>query len=85
MRWLRRVDRLGREKVDEAEAIFDLYRTVASGGATKIDAMMDSARDRALLKIFAPDDQTDRAISRRRKSMAAALALAAAAKAARQG
>ena len=83
VRWLRRVDRDGRDKVDEAEAIFDLYRTVATGGATKLDAMMDSARDRTLLKIFAPDDQTDRAVSRRRKGVASALALAAASKAAR--
>lgn len=83
VRWLRKVDKHGREKVDEAEAIFDLYRTVVDGGATKLDDVMDSARDRALLKIFAPEDQVDRAVNKRRKGMKAALALAAAAKAAR--
>lgn len=81
--WLRKVDKHGREKVDEAEAIFDLYRTVADGGTVKLDEMMDNARDRALLAIFAPDDQTDKQLNKRRKTMRTAMAMAQAAKAAR--
>ena len=50
--WLRKIEKHGREKVEEAEAIFDLYRSVADGGAVKLDEMMDSARDRALLAVF---------------------------------
>lgn len=81
--WLRKIEKHGREKVDEAEAIFDLYRSVADGGAVKLDEMMDSARDRALLAVFAPDDQTDKQLNKRRKTMRAAMAMAQAAKAAR--
>nr|WP_246346481.1 GapR family DNA-binding domain-containing protein [Sphingomonas endophytica] len=82
-RWLRKIDKHGREKVDEAEAIFDLYRSVVGGGEDGFDAMMDSARDRALLAMFAPDDQVEKKLDASRKSMQRALALAAGAKAAR--
>lgn len=84
IRWLMKVDKHGREKVDEAEAIFDLYRSVADGGAVKLDEMMNDARDRALLAIFAPQDQADAQLSKRRKTMNNALAMAKAAKQARQ-
>ncbi len=81
--WLCKIDKHGREKVDEAEAIFDLYRSVADGGAVKLDEMMDSARDRALLAIFAPEDQSETKLNKRRQTMRSALAMAQAAKAAR--
>lgn len=81
--WLCKIDKHGRDKVDEAEAIFDLYRSVADGGAVKLDEMMDNARDRALLAIFAPDDQTEKKLNKRRQTMRSALAMAQAAKAAR--
>lgn len=81
--WLRKIDKHGREKVDEAEAIFDLYRSVVQGGAVKLDEIMTDARDRALLAVFAPEDQVDRKLDARRKRMTTALALAAAAKQAR--
>ena len=83
-RWLRKIDKHGREKVDEAEAIFDLYRSTVNGGEAQLDAMMDSARDRALLAMFAPDDQVEKKLNASRKKMKTALALAGAAKAARQ-
>lgn len=83
IRWLRKIDKHGREKVDEAEAIFDLYRTVVDGGPVTLDEVMDSARDRALLAIFAPDDQVEKKLSKRRQAMKTALAMAAAAKQAR--
>lgn len=57
VRWLEKVEKHGRDVMDEAEAIFDLYRTVADGNGKDFDEIMDDARDRALLKIFAPDDQ----------------------------
>lgn len=82
--WLCKIDKHGREKVDEAEAIFDLYRSVADGGAVKLDEMMDNARDRALLAIFAPEDQTEKKLNKRRQTMRSALAMAQAAKAARE-
>ena len=81
--WLRKIDKHGRDKVEEAEAIFDLYRSVVQGGTIKLDEMMDSARDRALLAQFAGTDQVDRKLDARRKRMSTALALAAAAKQAR--
>lgn len=85
IRWLLKIDKHGREKVDEAEAIFDLYRSVADGGAVKLDEMMNDARDRALLAVFAPQDQAEDQLSKRRKSMKMSLALSRAAKEARQG
>jgi uncharacterized protein (UPF0335 family) len=57
VRWLEKVDKHGRDVMDEAEAIYDLYRSVHDGQGQDFDAMMDDARDRALLKVFAPDDQ----------------------------
>jgi uncharacterized protein (UPF0335 family) len=80
VRWLRKLDKHGREKMDEAEAIFDLYRSVVDGGAVNLDAVMTEARDRALLKIFAPDDQMDANLNKRRKSARTAATLARAAR-----
>lgn len=82
VRWLRKIDKHGRAKVDEAEAIYDLYRSVVDGGAVKLDEVMTEARDRALLAIFAPDDQVEKKLDKSRQRMKAALALAAASKAA---
>lgn len=84
VRWLQKIDKHGREQVDEAEAIFDLYRQVVDGGARDFGSMMDSARDRAILKQFAGDDQTAPQINQRTKKMREALAMAQAAKQARQ-
>lgn len=84
VRWSEDVDKHGREKVDEAEAIFDLYRQVCDGGAVPFDDMMDTARDRALLKMFAGADQVEPKINTRTKRMQEALAMARAAKQARE-
>lgn len=81
--WLRKIDKDGREKVDEAEAIFDLYRSVVDGKASSLDDLMNDARDRALLKIFAPDDQVDAKLSERTKKAKIAVVMALAAKVAR--
>lgn len=83
VRWLQKIDKHGRQTVDEAEAIFDLYRSVVDGGATSLDDMMNDARDRALLKIFAPKDQASEKLNQRTKKARDAIALAQAAKAAR--
>lgn len=83
-RWLRKIDKHGREKVDEAEEIFDLYRTVVDGGASTIADALDTERDRKLLSIFAPDDQDEKKLNARRRSMKTALAMARAAQQARQ-
>lgn len=83
VRWLQKIDKHGREKVDEAEAIFDLYRQTVEGRAKGFGEMMDSARDRALLAIFAPTDQVDAKVNQRTKKMRDAVAMARAAKAAR--
>lgn len=82
-RWIRKIEKHGREKVDDAEAIWDLYRTVYDGAETGFDKMMDSARDRALLAIFAPEDQLEKKLNASQKTMQRALALAAGARAAR--
>ncbi|AKM09865.1 GapR family DNA-binding domain-containing protein [Croceicoccus naphthovorans] len=58
VRWQEECEKHGREVVDEAEALFDLYRMVADGQGLAFDEMMDDARDRALVKMFAGEDQT---------------------------
>lgn len=86
VRWLRKIDKHGREKMDEAEAIYDLYRSAIDGKDVKFGEIMDSARDRALLAVFAggDDDQVADAVHKRRKGVAAAVALAKAAREARK-
>lgn len=84
VRWLRKIDKHGRDRVDEAEAIFDLYRQTVDGGGASLDDMMNDARDRALLQIFAPTDQVDAKVNQRTRKMRDAVAMARAAKAARQ-
>ena len=84
VRWLIKVDKHGRPAMEEAEAIFDLYRSVVDGGVANFDEMMDSARDRALLKIFAPDDQVAPKLTKRVKAAQTAAAMARAARAAEQ-
>jgi uncharacterized protein (UPF0335 family) len=84
VRWLMKVDKHGRDKMEEAEAIFDLYRSVVGGGAVSFDDMMDDARDRALLKIFAPDDQVTPKLTNRVKAARTAAVMAHAARAAEQ-
>lgn len=81
--WLRKIDKDGRDQVDEAEAIFDLYRSVVDGKASSLDDMMNDARDRALLKIFAPVDQVGPKLSDRTRKAKDALLMAQAAKHAR--
>ena len=58
VRWIEKVEKNGREAMDEVEALYELYRTTWDGGGLDFDEIMDDARDRALLKIFAGDDQT---------------------------
>ncbi len=75
--WLDKVDKHGRAEMEEAEAIFELYRAVADGGAKDFDEIMTDARDRALLKIFAPDDQMKpKALTKKQKLAAEAVAYA---------
>lgn len=83
VRWAEDCEKNGRDTMDEAEAIFDLYRQVVDGRAVGFEEMMNDARDRALLKQFAPDDQVTPQINQRTKRMREALAMAAAAKKAR--
>ena len=45
VRWLVKIDKHGRGKVDEAEAIFDLYRQVADPEAKPLSAMMPDERE----------------------------------------
>ena len=80
--WLRRVDKHGRAAMDDAEAVFDLYRSVVDAPPGSIDDMMTEARDKALLKLFAPDDQVEVKLSARAKKVKEALALSKAARAA---
>lgn len=83
VRWLRRVEKHGRAAMDDAEALFDLYRSVVDGKVDNFDAMMNDARDRALLKQFAPDDQITPKLSKRTAAAQTAAAMARAAKMAR--
>lgn len=86
VRWIEKVEDLGRDEMDEAEALYDLYRSVYDGGAQDFDAMMDDARDRALLKIFAPDDQSKPpAPTRKQRAVNDALAAAQCSRAMRGG
>lgn len=78
VRWIEKVEKHGRDVMDESEALYDLYRSTWDGGGVDFDALMDDARDRALLKMFAPDDQTTPAgPTRKQKAVADALAAAA--------
>jgi uncharacterized protein (UPF0335 family) len=83
VRWLEDVEKNGRDEMDTAEAIFDLYREVVEGGGQSFDDMMSEARDKALLKIFAPVDQVEAKVNARTQKMRNAIAMAKAAKAAR--
>lgn len=77
VRWQEDCEDKGRAVVDEAEALFDLYRSVADGGGKDFDEMMDDARDRALLKIFAPEDQSaPKAPTRKQRALSDAIAAA---------
>lgn len=75
--WLRKIEKHGRDKVDEAEAVFDLYRQVADGGTSKLDEMMSQARDKALVAMFVPDADggLEEKLSARRKAASRALSL----------
>lgn len=78
VRWLEKVDKHGRDTMDEAEALYDLYRQVVDGKGKAFDEIMDDARDRALLKIFAPDDQlAPKAPTAKQRQVSDALAYAA--------
>ena len=84
VRWLRRIDKHGRFAVDEAEAIFDLYRHAADPSAKPLSAMMPDERDQALLRLFAPaGDAAGETMTRRMQSMRASVAMARAASQAR--
>lgn len=56
-RRLMKIDKLGRDKVLEDESLWESYRDVVEGKGKDFDDMMDDARDRALLKIFAPNPE----------------------------
>lgn len=87
VRWQEDVEDKGRDVVDEGEALYELYRSVVDGEGQNLDEIMGGARDRALLKIFAPDDHQDVRSTPTRKQQAvnSALAMAAANKAMRGG
>lgn len=77
IRWQEKVEDLGREIVDEQEAMFELYRSVADGAGVNLDELMSEARDRALLKQFAPDDQlSPKPPTKKQKAASDALAMA---------
>lgn len=77
VRWMEKCEKHGRDVMDEAEALYELYRSVVDGGGQDFNEIMDDARDRALLKIFAPDDQLKpQAPTRKQKAVADALAMA---------
>lgn len=86
VRWQEECEDKGREIVDEGEALFDLYRSVVDGEGKNLEEIMDDARDRALLKIFAPDDQlAPKGPTKREKAVNDALAAAACNRAMRGG
>jgi len=57
VRWQEECEDKGRADVDEFEALVELYRITVDGEGQNLAEIMDEARDRALLKIFAPEDQ----------------------------
>lgn len=82
--WLIKVDKHGRDAMDDAEAIFDLYRSVTEAGGARLDDIMTEDRDKALLRLFAPDDQVEAKINAQTKKSRTALVMARAAKMARE-
>jgi uncharacterized protein (UPF0335 family) len=82
VRWLVKVDKHGRAAMDDAEAMFDLYRQVTEADGARFDDIMTEARDKALLKLFAPDDQVEVKINAKAHAARTALTLSRAARAA---
>lgn len=77
VRWIEKVEKHGRDVMDESEALYELYRNTWDGGGKDFSEMMDDARDRALLKLCAPDDQTaPKGPTKKQKAVADALAAA---------
>jgi uncharacterized protein (UPF0335 family) len=83
VRWLKKVDRHGLVKVEEAEALFDLYRQVHQGGAQRFDEIVASAQNQALMAKFVGSDQIEQQLSRRRREMSKAADMARGAREAR--
>ena len=80
-RWIEKIDKHGRDAMDEAEAIYDLYRQVYDGQGKSLSEIMDDARDRALVAQFAaqPEEKV-KAPTQKQKAAADALAYTAVAK-----
>lgn len=82
VRWLEKVDKHGRAAMDEAEAVYELYRSAVdtrdpAGRPQSFDEIMSEARDRALLKLFAPDDQlAPKPATAKQRALSDAVALA---------
>ena len=86
VRWIEKVEKHGRDVMDESEALYDLYRQTWDGGGIDLDEVMDDARDRALLKMFAPDDQSAvKGPTKKQKAVSDALAAAQCSQAMRGG
>lgn len=78
VRWQEECEKKGRPAVDEAEAMFELYRLTVEGEGKTLDEMMGSDRDRELLAKFAPEDQQPlKGPTRKQKAVHDALAAAA--------
>ncbi|MCT2398513.1 GapR family DNA-binding domain-containing protein [Novosphingobium mangrovi (ex Huang et al. 2023)] len=77
VRWMEKCDKHGRETMDEAEALYEMYRAVVDARGEDFDSIMADARDRALLKIFAPEDQlAPQAPTRKQRAVTDAMAAA---------
>lgn len=84
--WLRKVEKHGLIKMEEAEALFDLYRMAHQGQqARSFDEVLQSAQDRALAEKFLGTDQVDQRLNEKRRQMAKAADMARGAREARGG
>lgn len=78
VRWMEQCEKHGRETVDEAEAMFELYRGVVESEGKPVEQLMGSERDRELLARFAPQDQQQvKGPTRKQRAVHDALAAAA--------
>lgn len=81
--WLRKVEKHGIVKMEEAEALFDLYRSAHQGGARNFDEIVKNAQDKALAAKFLGEDQIDQRLNQRKRNMTKAADMARGAREAR--
>lgn len=84
--WLEKVEKHGRDKMIEAEALFDLYREIGEGSDRPLAEAFTEARDKQLVALFAGGGGADKPKeTKRHRALRAAMENARAARRASEG